>query len=175
MGNVRLSSLIEKVLIINPEECTNCRICELACSFVKTREFNPAVSRVKILKAEAEGVHCPMVCMNCEEPPCQVVCPVEAIVRDPKTGGVVIREDVCIGCRACTIVCPYGAISMDPRRRIAVKCDLCQGDPECAKMCPTDAILHLRADMADLSQKRPMMEKITEGITLSRRAVSKVG
>ncbi len=162
-----------KILTLEPEKCTGCRICELACSFAKSREFNPLVSRVKILKSDNEGVSCPIVCVHCEDPPCRVVCPVEAIVRDDKTKGILIREDVCIGCRACLIVCPYGAISMDGRKGTMLKCDLCEGNPVCVKMCPTDAIRYVRADLVDFSKKHAMMKKITEGVVASRKIVSR--
>ena len=167
--------MVEKILVVDPEKCTGCRICELACSFAKNREFNPAVSRIKVLKVEAEGIACPIVCAHCEQPPCKVVCPVEAIVRDEKTSAILIREDVCIGCRACLIVCPYGAISMDSRKAMMVKCDLCQGDPRCVKLCPTEAIQYVKAEIADMPKKRAMMEKIADGVLESRRTISRVG
>jgi 3-polyprenyl-4-hydroxybenzoate decarboxylase len=50
-------------------------------------------------------------------------------VRDSDTGAIVIKEALCVGCRACTLVCPYGAITMDTYRGVMLKCDLCSGDP----------------------------------------------
>jgi len=31
---------------------------------------------------------------------------------------------------------------MHPTRKVAIKCHLCNGDPECVKLCPTQAIAY---------------------------------
>ncbi len=31
---------------------------------------------------------------------------------------------------------------MHPTRKAAIKCHLCNGDPECVKLCPTEAIAY---------------------------------
>jgi len=36
--------------------------------------------------------------------------------------------------------CQFGMIRIDPETKQAFKCDLCGGDPQCAKWCPTGAI-----------------------------------
>ena len=46
----------------------------------------------------------------------------------------------CIGCHDCVVACPFGAMRIDPHDDQVFKCDLCGGDPECAKWCPTGAI-----------------------------------
>ncbi len=68
------------------------------------------------------------------------VCPVAAITVDEATGAKVVSEQRCIGCKVCTIACPFGMINFDFDRGKVVKCDLCGGDPACAKVCPQDAI-----------------------------------
>jgi carbon-monoxide dehydrogenase iron sulfur subunit len=70
------------------------------------------------------------------------VCPFKAIVRDPKTNAVVIREDLCDGCGACIANCPFKAIFMHPEKNIAIKCDLCGGDPSCVKHCPQSVLYY---------------------------------
>ncbi len=42
-----------KVLAINPEKCTGCRLCELVCSVYHDGVSNAARSRIKIMKWEA--------------------------------------------------------------------------------------------------------------------------
>lgn len=41
---------LEKVLIVDLDKCTGCRICELVCSMVKEKEFNPRKSLIKVLR-----------------------------------------------------------------------------------------------------------------------------
>ncbi len=72
--------------------------------------------------------------------------------------------DLCIGCKRCMMVCPFGAPAIDPITGEVFKCDLCGGDPVCARVCPTEAIQYLKADRIGLIKKRQGMEKLTEAI-----------
>ena len=42
-----------------------------------------------------------------------------------------------MGCKVCTIACPFGTVNYNADSGKVIKCDLCGGDPECAKACPT--------------------------------------
>jgi Fe-S-cluster-containing hydrogenase component 2 len=53
---------VEKMLIIDHEKCTGCRLCELVCSVKHTRVSNPSKSRVSVMKWDMEGFYLPMVC-----------------------------------------------------------------------------------------------------------------
>ncbi|MFC2019595.1 4Fe-4S dicluster domain-containing protein [Chloroflexota bacterium] len=152
---------MSKILFIDFEKCTGCRICEMYCSFTKTKTCNPARSRVRVIKWEEEGINVPTVCQECEDAPCKMVCPVNAISRDQESGLVSIDQETCISCKMCLLVCPFGAISMDPVDGKVFKCDLCDGDPWCARTCPTEAIRYISADKASLAKKREGMEKVT--------------
>ena len=44
-----------------------------------------------------------------------------------------------------------------------VKCDLCSGEPECAKVCPTAAITYVDADWTGLDKMRAWASKTTAG------------
>jgi len=49
-------------------------------------------------------------------------------------------EVKCIGCRMCTLACPFGAVVFETGSRRIIKCDLCEGKPECVVFCPTQAL-----------------------------------
>ena len=76
-----------------------------------------------------------MVCQQCEDPLCMAMCPAGALSRSPETHAVVVDPDKCLGCRTCVEVCPFGAPSVDPRTGKSEKCNLCDGDPTCVKVC----------------------------------------
>ena len=109
---------MEKVLKIDYQKCTGCRLCELVCSVSHHGVSNPARSRIKVVKWEAEGLYVPVTCQQCEDAPCISVCPVKATYRDGETGCVTIDYDICIGCRSCVTVCPFGARSYDTKDKM---------------------------------------------------------
>lgn len=88
------------------------------------------------------GVDIPNVCGPCEEAPCVEVCPVYAMRRDPVSKMVYMDGDKCILCKSCVGACVNGVIRLDIQRMRIIKCDHCDGDPECAKACPTGAITY---------------------------------
>lgn len=128
-----------KSIITYEEKCTGCRLCMLACSFKKEKEYNLIKSRITLL--QVDGLNIPTTCRHCKNAPCIKACPVDAIKRD---GDIVkIDNDTCIVCRVCIEACPFGSISVNPDKEMMIKCDLCDGDPECAKYCAYQAIEYI--------------------------------
>jgi Fe-S-cluster-containing hydrogenase component 2 len=133
---------MQKMIITNPKVCTGCRVCESVCSLVHDGECNPARSRIRIIRWETQGVDIPVTCLQCEEAPCQEACPTHAIRRNQETRAMETREDLCIQCHMCALACPFGATLVAPEGKV-LRCDLCQGEPECVKLCETKAIQYL--------------------------------
>ena len=50
-------------------------------------------------------VFLPMSCQHCEDAPCLTACPTGAVFREDTDGPVLLRQDKCIGCRACEVAC----------------------------------------------------------------------
>lgn len=109
-----------------------------------------------------------MVCQQCTTPLCMEACPTNAISRNEETGAMVVDEDACVGCRVCSMACPIGGVSIDPVNNIAIKCDLCNGDPECVKYCDIEAISYVPLDKLDSTMKRKKSQKISELYALMR-------
>lgn len=158
--------MVEKeryILFIDPDNCDGCRLCEMICALKTTGSLiSPTKARIRILKRETLGVDVPIVCRQCEDPPCRNVCPANAITIEPKTGAMIVLEERCIGCRECMLACPFGAVSFDAERRVCVICDLCGGNPLCAKICKWGGITYIRADTAEILKKRKAMERLQE-------------
>jgi carbon-monoxide dehydrogenase iron sulfur subunit len=150
-----------KTLYIDYQKCTGCRLCELVCAVFHDGISNPARSRIKVMKWEAEGLYIPMSCQQCQDAPCMNVCPVKAISRDEELGRVFVDYDVCIGCRACVAVCPFGAMSFNIKEKQVFKCDLCDGDPQCVKFCEEKAIDFLEVDDVSIFKKRDAATRVS--------------
>jgi Fe-S-cluster-containing hydrogenase component 2 len=132
----------KRVIAAQEENCTGCRLCELACSSTKEGEFISGRSRIKVVHNGLEGWSRPSVCLQCDEPMCMAVCPVEAISKSVTSTGdhiVLVDRDECIACQRCIVACPFGAMDFFKESR-ATKCDLCQGSPKCVEFCFYDCL-----------------------------------
>lgn len=64
-------------------------------------------------EAQAEAARCLVLspCQGCQV--CQLICPDQAITRDPLSGQPVIDLAFCKGCGLCAHYCPKGALVME--------------------------------------------------------------
>jgi anaerobic carbon-monoxide dehydrogenase iron sulfur subunit len=150
---------MKKILFTNQKTCTGCRSCELACSFYHYNENNPSRALLHIVKNDEKSLDIPVICRHCAKAPCMEACPVKAIFRDKTTDAVKISREKCIGCKVCIPACPFGIIVVDPVTQEVRKCDLCDGNPSCARVCPTSAIIFERPDVAPRILARSLAEK----------------
>lgn len=106
-------------MVIDTRKCVGCHACTVAC--VAENKLPPGVVYRPVIDQEV-GTYpnvtrqfLPRPCLQCDEPPCTVVCPVGATFMRPD-GIVEIDYDVCIGCRYCMTACPYSARTFDAGR-----------------------------------------------------------
>jgi Fe-S-cluster-containing hydrogenase component 2 len=52
-----------------------------------------------------------------------------------ETGAVIVDKEQCTACGQCIQACPGRIPHIHPTEKYAVICDLCGGDPQCAKVC----------------------------------------
>ena len=104
------------VMVIDTRKCVGCHACTIGC--VAENKLPPGVVYRPVVTEEfgefpnVQLRFTPRPCMQCEQPPCVPVCPVNATWRRPD-GITVIDYDKCIGCRYCLTACPYGARTSD--------------------------------------------------------------
>ena len=151
-----------KVLKIDYSKCHGCGICETVCKLNNDMKLHRSKAKIKSISIELEGWGLPKVCMQCQDPACMSVCPNNAIYRDDLLNRVMVDSDRCIGCRLCVMTCPFGAPQFDDDSGQIVKCDLCEGDPLCAKYCMYDALQYVEADSITSTQEDALVNSIRE-------------
>lgn len=114
--------------------CSGCRRCEIACSMHHEGWMWPEASRVRVFMP-FPGLEVPHLCAQCKDYPCIDSCPVDALSSDPITGAVLVDSEACISCSACITACPGQIPTLHPENNKAIICDLCDGEPECVKVC----------------------------------------
>lgn len=152
---------IDKKLFALKNLCTDCKICEMACSLAHSAEgeLNPIWTRLKVEHAPEvtpriakDGFgFMPAICHHCANPPpCAEVCPTDAFYYDPITYAAIIDQNKCIQCMECVPACPFGTVYVAPTGEV-LKCDLCGGDPVCVKACAT------RPEMINAGKQYPRL------------------
>jgi carbon-monoxide dehydrogenase iron sulfur subunit len=147
---------MRKILVVNSNKCTGCEMCMDICSGRKAGIYSEKTSRIRIQRDEVEAVFIPQVCLQCREHPCVDICPVGAIQYDESLCIFNVDVEICTGCGECEKVCPYHGIFVCTD--VAMKCDLCDGEPACVTVCYPKALqfkkLTEKAIQADLENKR---------------------
>jgi menaquinone reductase, iron-sulfur cluster-binding subunit len=103
-------------LVIDLDRCTACQACVVACKHENNLSFStPEIAAegrlmtwIQVLSVETKGsaTTLPVMCQQCDRPPCADVCPTSATYLNPE--GIVAQiYPRCIGCRYCTNACPY--------------------------------------------------------------------
>ncbi|MDR2187746.1 MAG: 4Fe-4S dicluster domain-containing protein [Azonexus sp.] len=168
-------------MVFDLKACIGCNACVVACK--QENSLPDGVFFTRTLSHEfgtypnVKRVYIPTICNQCEEAPCEKVCPSGATTTRAD-GIVMVDRNKCIGCSSCAVACPYDMRTMlDPAlfarglfgdgtltpfeeqgyRRFApgtsVKCDFCSErvdaglQPACVQTCPTNA--RIFGDLSD--------------------------
>ena len=105
----------------------------------------------------------PKLCNQCEDAPCNQVCPVHASYTSPE-GVELVDPERCIGCAYCVQACPYGVRFINPETNNADKCTWCyhritrDEKPACVEACPVDARVFGRLDDPNSELRKRLAE-----------------
>ena len=134
-----------------------------AASSVNRQHFSmqPSLSRIQVVDDPFGGtIHNfePKVCFQCQDPKCMTACTFGAMYVDEKTGARCIDEEKCKekcnGSKPCIEACGSyfdpPRIVFNPERKVALSCDLCEGDPQCVKWCSNGTLKYV--SLAELKE-----------------------
>ena len=148
-------------MLIYKDRCIDCERCLEACKHINNV---PSYGyRITILGRKKTGIAAskmireflPVLCNQCNRPPCVRVCPTRATFKNKKNGIVMMKESLCIGCKACMTACPYNARYYNRDTESVDKCDFCfsrrlqngETTTACVEACPAEALFF--GDLSD--------------------------
>ena len=131
-------------MVVDQRRCVACMACVVACK--KENDVPPGQFRTRVLEM-VEGEF-PMLrmelrselCNHCDNPPCVYNCPTGASYKS-EDGPVLLKQNRCVGCKACVAACPYDARYINEDKGYADKCTFCahrikEGkQPACVATC----------------------------------------
>ncbi len=146
-------------MVIRQDRCIDCERCVEACRETNhVAEYGYRTTILERFVPDAVGQKrefIPVLCNQCNNPPCVRACPTKATYKDRKTGIILMREYKCIGCKTCVEACPYDARYFNEERHAIDKCVFCydtrltKGESltACAAACP--AGVRVFGDLSD--------------------------
>jgi len=150
-------------MVLRQDRCIDCEKCMKAC--IETNHVPDYGWRTRILKRELPAAldqkweFIPILCNQCNNPPCVRTCPTTATYKDKTNGIVQMNNKKCIGCKSCIMACPYDARYYNEEKGAIDKCDFCFESrlskgitiPACVEACPSD--VRIFGDLSDPSSR----------------------
>ena len=168
-------------MALDYKNCINCKACEVACKEENGVQLGADKHRIWVGVDDIKGVWPnisiassvfePSQCQQCENAPCQEVCPTQATYY-AEGGIVMVDEDKCILCSYCMEACPYDARYVKEDTLTIDKCTFCsdtrlvrgETTTACQATCPTK--VRTFGDLDDPNSEISRMLETREHFTL---------
>ncbi len=146
--------------LVDVDRCVLCHSCEIACMQENDLPSHPWTHVAQVgprLKGKTLSLDfLQQRCVQCEDPLCMKVCPVEGAITKNEDGIVVLNSRRCILCQGCVYICSYGAIEFNADKYIIGKCNFCMErlvigrKPSCVHTCMGKALEVLNEEELEL-------------------------
>lgn len=184
-GSLDADDGVLRALRVNHDECIGCFLCVEACRDVEERRaaergISPTAntrdrSLISIHSFLPGPYHVVWACLGCPDIPCVRACDyyaeplghLKALHVDRQSGAITLEREACAGCERCIEACARDGADVlywDDEAYIAGACHLCDGRPECAIVCPVNAIDMIEVDRAEALDARTPEQTAREGI-----------
>ncbi len=175
-------------MALDYKDCINCKACETACKEENGILLGAESHRIWVGVKELEGEFpllniasanfMPSQCQQCDNAPCQSVCPTNATYYD-ENGVVRVNPEQCILCSYCMTACPYDARYVDNRTHTVDKCNFCadtriargETTTACQSTCPTK--VRIFGDLDDPNSEISKVLRTREHYTLKSHVGTK--
>jgi Fe-S-cluster-containing dehydrogenase component len=92
--------LVNKILVIDADKCSGCKICELVCSYLQSKKYSPKKSFIRVMERKDMGVFIPVIhaqakCNGCTK--CVEWCPTRALAFMEPDEAALVRKRSRIG------------------------------------------------------------------------------
>lgn len=170
---------MQGTIFIDMERCQGCKSCEIACAVEhsKSKSLFQAVleeprPQTRVQVEPVGQLSAPLQCRHCEDAPCVTVCPTKALEKQGVEGPVLVREELCIGCKWCILVCPFGVIGLSREGKVIIKCDLCFGREDglaCVEACPTKALRFITVAELNKETRRKALTELQHSLVAGKK------
>ncbi|MHA1270047.1 MAG: hypothetical protein ACTSPY_09705 [Candidatus Helarchaeota archaeon] len=172
----------EGFIVVDIDECVGCGNCLMIChlnDIIDTKIAYGKKQSNSLFRVINGLINRDNICYNCTDAPCIEACDKHILKKDDNSLvyidlGVdldnISEEDfdklkICADChKKCIEACPTKELFLvqikcnDKKVSVPIKCDLCGGDPECVKVCPTGAIKYVNISKINFENKKKHAE-----------------
>ncbi len=151
----------KEYIVCDPDKCVACDQCEISCSLAHHKVFDPMLGRIRTVRIEPI-VMLAVGCHMCEDAPCVLSCPRDALSQDVETGVIHVDAVKCDGCSWCVEMCDFGVILLNRDTRVVEICDLCADydEPQCVKYCCKEALSLSTPEVVSQISRHKVVEKL---------------
>jgi len=120
---------------VDEKKCTGCGLCEIICSLSHLGVIDKNKSAIKIVMDDlGESIHFPKVCKQCKK----MKCLEKDLEKLPSLDIDKERKEFIWKSYSRYELCPFeGCFAYEG---VVYHCNLCNGDPQCVKICTQGAL-----------------------------------